>query len=89
MLLRASALAGFLVVERTFILRCLASTAVAIPTDDVPPRIWMDWPGWASSPMVSDPLAVCSISGTAPSVAQSRSLSNAKTWLAGTDVYWA
>ena len=33
-------------------------------------------PGWASSPTVSEPWAVCSISGTAPSVAQSRSLVN-------------
>ena len=38
---------------------------------------------------MSDPYAVCSVSGTAPIVAQSRSLSNAITWAAGTDVYSA
>lgn len=58
---------------------CRASTVVAIPTDDVPPRMRIDWPGWASRPMVSKPWAVWSISGTAPSVVQSRSLSNGTT----------
>ena len=53
--------------------RSFASTAAAIPADEVPPRINSVWPGFASSPMVSEPLAVCSISGTAPSVAQSSS----------------
>ena len=67
---------GLRVVDSPVIPRRLASTAVAMPTDEVPPRIRIDWPGWASRPTVSEPYEVCSISGTAPSVAQSRSLSN-------------
>jgi hypothetical protein len=46
-------------------------------------------PDWASSPTVSEPWAVCSISGTAPRVAGSRSLWNGMTWVAGTQVYSA
>ena len=76
-------------VANTVIPRCLARTAIVIPTDDVPPRISTVSPGCASSPTVSDPYAVCSVSGTAPIVAQSSALSNAITWAAGTDVYSA
>jgi hypothetical protein len=60
-----------------------------MPTDEVPPRTRSVWPRWASRPVVSDPYAVCSISGTAPSVAQSRSEVNGMTWPAGTLVYSA
>jgi hypothetical protein len=48
--------------------RRLARIAAVRPTDDVPPRISNAWPGCASSPIVSAPYAVCSISGTAPRV---------------------
>ena len=48
--------------------------AMAIPTDELPPLTRIVWSRWASSPTVSEPYAVCSISGTAPTVAQSRSL---------------
>ena len=43
----------------------------------------------APSPTSSEPWAVCSISGTAPSTAQSSSLRNGTTWAAGTHVYSA
>ena len=59
---------------------------MASPTEEVPPRIRMDCPGRASRPVVSDPYEVCSISGTAPRVTQSRSLRNGITWAAGTQV---
>jgi hypothetical protein len=65
------------------------SPVVAIPTDEVPPRTRSDWPGWASSPTVREPLAVWTISGRAPRVGQSRSLLKGTTWLAGTQVYSA
>ena len=65
------AFAGSRVVASTVIPRCLASTAAAIPTDEVPPRISTVSPGCASSPTVSEPYAVCSVSGIAPIVAQS------------------
>jgi hypothetical protein len=57
---------------------------VAIPTEEVPPRISRVWPGWASRPTVSEPWAVWTISGIAPSVAQSSSERNGITWVAGT-----
>jgi hypothetical protein len=60
--------------------------AEAIPTEEVPPRISNDWPGCASRPTSSDPYAVCSISGTAPSTAQSKPLRKGTTWLTGTQV---
>ena len=85
----AAALTAFRVVDRTVIPRRFANTAAAMPTDEVPPRIRIDCPGCASSPMVSEPCAVCSISGTAPNVAQSRVLVNGTTWPAGTQVYSA
>jgi len=62
----------------------LARIAVAIPTDEVPPRISSVCPGWASRPTVSEPWAVWTISGTAPSVAQSSWERNGITWVAGT-----
>src|SRR5205809_615309 len=80
---------GRRVVDMTVRPRSLARTAAAIPTDEVPPRISSVCPGCASRPTVSDPKAVCSISGTAPSVAQSSSEVNAMTLLAGTQVYSA
>jgi len=89
MSVRAAALPGLRVVDSTIISRCLARTAVAIPTEEVPPLIRMDCPGWASRPIVREPYDVWSISGSAPRVAQSRSLRNAMTWAAGTQVYSA
>jgi hypothetical protein len=85
----ASALAGLRVVANTVMARCVASTAVAMPTDDVPPLIRIDPPGWASRPTVSEPYAVWSISGTAPSTSGPRSDENGITWVAGTQVYSA
>ena len=76
-------------VDSTVRPRRLANTAVAMPTEEVPPRMRMDCPGRASRPIVSEPLAVCSISGTAPNVAQSNPLVNGTTWPAGTQVYSA
>ena len=60
-----------------------------MPTEDVPPRIRSVWPGWASRPTVSDPYAVCSVSGSAPIVVQSRSLEIAIACATGTHVYSA
>ena len=85
----AAALAGLRVVASTVRPSRLARTAVAIPTDDVPPRTSRLWPGRASRPTVREPWAVWSISGTAPRVAQSRVLVNGTTWLAETQVYSA
>jgi hypothetical protein len=85
----AAALSGWRVVDSTVMPRCVASTAVAIPIEEVLPRIRIDWPDWASSPMVSDPWALCSIPGTAPRVDQSRSLAKVVTCGAGTQVYSA
>src|SRR5205085_3598809 len=70
---------GWRVVERTVRPRSLARIAVAIPTDEVPPRISSVWPACASRPTVSEPWAVWSISGIAPSVAQSSSEPNGIT----------
>ena len=84
-----SALFARRVVESTVMFRCLARTAAAMPTEDVPPRMRMDCPGRESRPTVSEPYAVCSISGKAPSVDHSRSLANGITWRAGTQVYSA
>jgi hypothetical protein len=49
-----------------------------------PPRISSVCPGCASRPTVSEPWAVWTISGIAPSVAQSSSERNGVTWVAGT-----
>src|SRR6266487_3227306 len=67
----------------------MATAVLAIPTEEAPPLIRMDCPGWASRPIVREPYDVWSISGSAPRVAQSRSLRNAMTWAAGTHVYSA
>jgi hypothetical protein len=83
---RATDLFEWRVVDSTVRFRCLARRAVAMPTDDVPPRMRIDCPGCASRPTVSEPYAVWSISGIAPRVDHSRSLQNAITWLAGTQV---
>jgi hypothetical protein len=77
------------VVESPVMSRWLARTAAAIPTEDVPPRMRIDCPDCASRPTVSEPWAVCSISGMAPRIDHSRSLANRITWLAGTQVYSA
>ena len=69
--------------------RHVASAAAARPTEEVPPRISTDWPGFRSRPMVSEPQAVCTISGKAPSTSQGRSVSMGMTWGSGTDVYSA
>ena len=67
----------------------LARTAAHRPTDEVPPRISNDWPAFASKPTVSEPYAVCSISGTAPITLQGRLELNGITCAAGTQVYSA
>jgi hypothetical protein len=82
-------LADVRVVERTVSPILFARTAAAIPTDDVPPRTNRDWPGCASRPTASDPYAVCSISGTAPSTDHGSDEENAITWLTGTRTYSA
>jgi hypothetical protein len=81
-----SAFPGLRVVDKTVIPCFRARTAVASPTEDVPPRIRMDCPRRASRPVVNDPYEVSSITGRAPRVAQPRSLRNGITWAAGTQV---
>jgi hypothetical protein len=77
------------VVENTVSPCCFAIAAAATPTDDVPPRMSSVCPGAIARPVCSDPCAVCSISGKAPSVAQSRSVVTGMTDDAGTTVYSA
>ena len=60
-----------------------------MPTDDVPPRISSVCPACRSRPTLSEPYAVCSISGTAPSVDHASSDRNGITLAAGTHVYSA
>ena len=60
-----------------------------MPTDVVLPRMSSDCPDWASTPTVSDPYAVCSISGTAPSTDHGNEEVNGMTWLTGTRTYSA
>ena len=74
------------VVARTVRPRRLARIAAVRPTDDVPPRISSVWPGCTSSPTVSAPYAVCSISGTAPSVVHGNALRNGIACATGTHV---
>ena len=79
------ALSGFRVVASNVMPRRLASTAVAIPTEEVPPRISSDSPGLASSPTVNDPYDVCSISGAArASPSRARSETRRPDWRART-----
>ena len=66
-----------------------ASTTRARPTDEVAPRTSSVSPLAGRTPTASEPQAVCSISGTAPSCSQGRSLSKAITWVAGTWTYSA
>jgi len=51
----ARALSGRRVVESTVSPRSLASTAAAMPTDEVPPRTRSVWPARTSRPKVRDP----------------------------------
>ncbi|WP_420803250.1 hypothetical protein [Streptomyces spiramyceticus] len=67
----------------------LASAAAASPTDEVPPRTRRVWPGRRSRPVVSEPYAVCKVSGTAPMISHGRSDRNGMTWPRGTTVYSA
>jgi hypothetical protein len=55
MSVRAALLSTLRVVDKTVIFRCLASTAVAMPTEEAPPQMRVDWPGCASRPTVSKP----------------------------------
>ena len=48
-------LRGFRVVDSTVMPSRLSNTAVVMPTEEVPPRMRMDCPGWASRPTVSEP----------------------------------
>ena len=47
------------------------------------------WPARRSSPVVSEPYAVCKVSGIAPRVSQGSSEWNGMTWERGTRVYSA
>jgi hypothetical protein len=51
----ASAFPALQVVDSTVMPIRLASTAVAMPIEEVPPRIRIDCPGRASRPTVSEP----------------------------------
>ncbi len=79
-----SARSGLRVVAMTVAPCILARTMLASPTVEVPPRISSVSPGRTPTPVVREPCAVCSISGTAPSTAQSRALVNGTTLVAGT-----
>ncbi|OLZ45740.1 hypothetical protein BS329_32430 [Amycolatopsis coloradensis] len=76
-------------VDRTVRPCSFAGTAAATPIDDVPPRIRIVCPARMSSPVYSEPCAVCSIFGSAPSVAQSSLKRTGITEDAGTTVYSA
>jgi hypothetical protein len=54
-LVRADVLPALRVVGKTAMVRCLARMAVAMPSEDEPPRMRMEWLGWASRPTVRDP----------------------------------
>ena len=86
---RTAAFAAVRVVENTVRPIRFARIAAAIPTEDVPPRTSSDCPGFASTPTVSDPYAVCSISGTAPTTDHGSVEVNGTTWLTATDTYSA
>ena len=80
-----AAFAGSRVVESTVMPLSLPSTAMAMPTDEVPPRISSVCPAVGLEADLERASAVCSISGTAPSVDHGRSLVNAMTCPAGTN----
>ncbi len=87
--LSAARRSGRRVVASTVAPRQRASAAAARPTEEVPPRISTDCPGCRSRPTVSEPYAVCTISGSAPSTSQGSSVSTGITCASGTDVYSA
>ena len=73
---RDDVLAGII---RARVLKDQALAAAARPTDDVPPRTSSVCPARRSSPTVSEPYAVCRVSGTAPSTSHGSSERNGMT----------